>query len=125
MKVKLFDIKDTEAVNEFIDSHVLLEDGAVQVTSDGIVVFYKASKEEYPQTFLSEMIENLKRNKYHEEVRLAAMSAELEVYKDKGGKSTDFDEVLKKQKDATHNIRLFDSKITSLEEWKENNTSKI
>lgn len=118
MQVKTFSLRDEAEANKFINDHVLLEEGSVQVTSDNtIVIFYKAHKDEYQDVFVSEMLQGLKRNKFHEEVRLAAMEAEVSVYKDKGGKSGDFDKVLEKQKDAQQHIRLFEAKIKTLEEW--------
>lgn len=119
MKVKTFPLSQEQKANEFIDSVVLVEEGAVQVTSDNtIVVFYKAPKETYQEHFVNEMLESLHRNLFHEQIRKYAVDAELQEYKDKGGKTEGFDDVIKRQKEANDNIRMFEAKIAALESWK-------
>lgn len=125
MKVKTFRLNEEDKANEFIQSVVLLDEGSVQVTSDNtIVIFYKEFKENYESYFVAEMIESLKRNLFHEQIRAASFEAEIEVYRDKGGKSEGFDDVLKRSREATENIRMFENKIAALETWTASNISK-
>lgn len=125
MKVKIFALSQEEQANDFIQSAVLLEEGSVQVTSDGnIIIFYRALKEDYENAFVQEMISNLKRNLFHERVRQASNDAEFSSLKE-AGRSTypEFDEAGKKQKEITQNIANFEAKIAALESWTANNTS--
>lgn len=118
MKIKTFGVGEEDKINSFIDSVVLVDDGAVQVTSaDMVVVFYKDTKDKYEQTFVTEMLEALKRNRMHESVLKATIDAQIKVFTNTGGKSKDFDDLLTRQKDADKNIKLFDAKIAALETW--------
>lgn len=124
MKIKTF--KSSEEANEFIDNHVLLDDGAVQVTGSGdIVVFYKEHKDKFKEQFIDEMIEGLKRNLFYEETRLITIQAEVDGLKE-ANKATypEFDENSKKARDAEMHILRFKAKIEALEKWKAENTSK-
>lgn len=125
MKVKVFPLAQEQEANEFIQSHVLLDEGAVHITGEGIVVFYQSTKEEYGEYFRLQMIDNLKRNLLHEQIRQAANDAEYESMKVEG-RSTypEFDEAGKKQKEIVQNIKNFEAKIAALESWTADNTSK-
>lgn len=109
--------------NAFIDTVVLAQEHPIQFTGDHFVVFYEATKDNYQDTFIDRMLSGLKNNLFHEQVRKASVDAEVEVFKDKGGKSDDFDEALKRQREAEKNIQLFESKIAALEQWKANSSS--
>ena len=125
MKVKTFSLSKEQEANEFIDSVVLVEEGAVQVTSDDtIVIFYKETKENYQKHFVDEMLDSLRRNLFHEQIRKHALDAEVKQYTDNGGKSESFDDAMKRQKEASDNIHMFESKIAALESWTANNISK-
>lgn len=121
MKLKTF--TDADKANDFIQSVVLLDDGSVQVLPEGtIVVFYKETKENYKASFVEQMLESLERNKFHEEVRKAALDLEVAEYKQSGGKSDAFSDAIKRQKEANGNIQMFEAKIKGLKEWKASNT---
>lgn len=120
MKIQTFNVTDFEKANDFMQSVVMVEDGAVQVAGNNIVIFYKDTKEQYRKTFIAEMIESLKRNLYHEQVRQVAIQADVEVHRDKGGKADDVETTLERSRQATDNIRKFEAKITALEEWAKN-----
>tara|TARA_R110000782_G_scaffold11199_1_gene34347 strand:+ start:697 stop:1059 length:363 start_codon:yes stop_codon:yes gene_type:complete len=118
MNIKVFKTTEAEAANTFIKSVVLLEEGSVQVTGNGdIVIFYRETLENYNDSFVAEMVANLKRNLFHEQVRKVAIDSEIEVAKEHGMKSDRFDETLGRQKEATKNIQMFEDKITALETW--------
>lgn len=107
-----------EEANEFIKDHILLDEGAVQVTSNNeIVIFYKSHKDEYRAWFKDQMIDSLKRNLMYEEVRLVAANAEVSHYKEHGAKSTEFDTALKNARESEDNIKTFKAKIAALEGW--------
>lgn len=124
MKLKTFPLSKEAEANDFIQSVVLMQEGSIQVTSNNeIVIFYQETKEDYQTHFVDNMIESLKRNLFHEQVRKASLDLEVEIYKEKGGKSDDFDSAIKRQKEARDNINLFEAKIKGLESWTKSNTS--
>lgn len=125
MKIKTFALEDQKAANDFIDSAVLLPDGAVQVTgSNNIVIFYEETKDKYEKYFVDNMLSSLKKNLFHEQVRQASAQAEVDYYKANGGKSNNFDKAIKNVKESTDNIEVFEAKITALESWTVKPTSK-
>lgn len=117
MNIQIF--KNVSEANKFINTVELAEQGGVQVTADGsVAVFYLGDKETYNDRFLTRMIEGLKQNMFHEEIRLASATAEVETRKDKGTNLKGFDSALEKQKEAQLNIDIFKAKIDALEAWK-------
>lgn len=123
MQVKVFELSEEKKANKFIDSVVLPEQGAIHVVDDKIVVFYESSTEDYESFFIDRMIDNLKRNLFHEKVRKAATDAEYESTKEEGRTTyPEFDELNKKQREIDQNIAIFKAKIKGLEEWKAKNS---
>jgi acylphosphatase len=121
MNIQIF--KTTEEANAFIPTIELAEQGGVQVLPDGeIAVFFNGTKETYKERFLTRMIEGLENNLFHEEIRLASATAEVETRKDKGTNLKGFDASLEKQKEAQLNIDIFKAKIQALQAWKESNS---
>ncbi len=117
MQIAIF--KTEAEANAFIPTVELTEQGSVQVTTDNnIVVFYNGTKETYKERFIDRMLEGLRNNLFHEEVRLIAATAEVDSRKEKRTNMKGFDDVLTKQKDAETNIEIFKSKIAALEAWK-------
>lgn len=124
MYVKVFPIKDEKEVNEFLNTVVLVEDGAVQVTSENtIVVFYRDTKKNYETSFVGEMLEGLKRNLFHETIRKASLEAEFKAAEKRGTNYPEYDAAKKKLREAEQNITMFELKIKALEEWKAKPTS--
>lgn len=122
MKIKIFNTNQESEVNQFIDDNVLTDEGAIQVTADGkVVIFYRASKENYNQAFIIEMLEGLKRNLYHEEVRQVVINAEYEQAKEKGTSYPNFDDLAKKKNECEEQIKKFNTKIEALETWSKKN----
>lgn len=120
MQIAIFSTQ--EEANTFIPTVELTEQGAVQIMPDGkIAVFYNGTKETYQARFIERMLEGLKNNLFHEEVRLAAATAEVESRKEKGTNLKNFDGALEKQKEAQANIDIFKAKIDALEAWKAKN----
>ena len=119
MKVKTFNIKDEEKVNQFIDTVDLGEKGSVQL-ADGetFVVFYETEKDKYEEYFSNRMITGLKNNLFHEKLRKMAVDAEVEHFTEKGAKSEEFDQAKKSQEDAQSHIGRFEAKLKALTEWK-------
>ena len=112
--IKTFSLNEHEVVNAFIDTVV---EPQITITDNVIAVTYQSTKEGYQEYFTTFMIESLKRNVFNETVRKVALDAEVEEMKELGANLPDFDELKKKQKDASHNIKRFEAKIKALEEW--------
>jgi len=121
MKVKTFSLSQEAEANEFIKTVVLTE-GGLQVVDDKIVIFYADTKENYSEGFVATMLESLKRNLFHEQVRKVAGDAEYEYRKEKGTNRKGFDEAQDKQREIEDNIAMFEAKIASLESWTANNS---
>jgi len=121
MQVKTFSLSQEEEANKFIDS-VVVSDGGVQVVDNTIVVFYTAEKDIYERVFVTEMVDNLKRNLFHEEIRKIANEAETKHWKDKGTNLKEFDGANSKARDIEQNITIFTNKIEALEAWIANNS---
>ena len=113
--------KTADEVNEFTKTVVLHEQNPIQHNGEDFIVFYEAKKDDYENYFLNRMIEGLTRNLFHEEVRHASLEAEVKEFTDNGGKSDAFDDVMKREKEARQNIKLFKAKIASLEAWTNKN----
>jgi len=113
----------TEAeANAFIPTVELVEQGAVQVAADGsVVVFYNGTKDSYRERFINRMIEGVTNNLFHEEIRLAAATAEVDARKEHGTNLEVFNQALDRQKEAEKNIDVFKAKIAALEKWKASN----
>ena len=111
------EFKTADEVNSFTKDVVLSSDNSIQHNGENFIIFYEATKDKYEEVFINKMLDGLNRNLFHERVRLASLDAEVNEFKDKGGKSQVFDDVLKRQKEAKDNIRLFEAKIAGLQEW--------
>lgn len=108
--------KTAEEVNEFVTTVVLSESNPVQNNGEDFIVFYEATKKDYKEVFYNKMIEGLTRNLFHEEIRLAALDAE--VLSLESGKDGDkLVESKKRQKEAKDNIEIFKTKISGLQAW--------
>lgn len=121
MKIATFN-NETEA-NKFIEGVVLAEQSPIQYADGTIVVFYEATQEEYQRHFVEKMIRSLENNLFHEEVRKAAIDAELEARTKHGTHKKEYQEAEKRQKDAKENIDLFESKLNAMKAWKAASTS--
>lgn len=102
MKIKVFNINQYEEVNDFTKNVELLEDGAIQVSSEGnIIVFYREG-EEYKEKYIENIINSLKKNIFHEEIKIIATEQELayaeELAEGKSEKSPEYKVVKQKQK---------------------------
>jgi len=122
MQVKVFKLSEEAEANKFMETVVLAQEGAVQVVDDKIVIFYADTKENYEAGFVDSMLENLKRNLFHEQVREVATQAEYDYRKDKGTNQKGFDEAQDKIKEVTDNVAMFETKIAGLEAWKASNS---
>jgi len=122
MQVKVFKLSEEAEANKFMETVVLTQEGAVQVVDDKIVIFYADTKENYEAGFVESMLENLKRNLFHEQVREVATQAEYDYRKDKGTNQKGFDEAQDKIKEVTDNVAMFETKIAGLEAWKASNS---
>lgn len=112
--IKTFTLQQDAEANAFIET---VTEPQVTITDNTIAVTYQATKEGYEEYFVTMMIEALKRNLFNETVRKVALDAEMEESKNHGTSFPDFDELLKKQKEADQNIKRFTTKIAALEAW--------
>lgn len=122
MKIKVFGTGEYEKANEFIAGVELLESG-VQVTSDRQIVIFYNDKESYKTTYITSMLEKLRRNVFHEEILLISKKIELEQAQKEQGELSDkspegkfVKEKKKELKTVETNIELFRTKINAYEE---------
>lgn len=131
MKIKTFSIREEAEANEFINSVVVLQESGVQVTSEGrIVVFYEETKDAYNEYFVRTVIDNLKRNLFHEQIAQKSAKAEYDFALSKAGtksdKSPEARTAREKERNLvtkSENIELIESKIATYEAWITENTS--
>lgn len=121
MKIQTFDT--TEEANKFIDTVVMEEGGQIQYTHDGkVAVFYDCTKDEYEQHVIDRTIEKVKQSLFNNQTSQVAADAEVETFKNEGGKSEDFDDAIKKQSAGRQGIKVLENKLKALEEWKVSNS---
>lgn len=112
--IKTFKLEDYTGANEFIATVV---EPQVTITDNTIAVTYQSTKEGYEDFFLNMLIEGTKRNLFNEQVRKAALDAEVELMTELGTNLPEYDEIKGKQKEADKNIKRFKAKIAALEVW--------
>lgn len=108
--------KTAAEVNEFVEKVVLSDSNPIQNNGDYYIVFFEAMKDEYEDVFYERMIDNLSRNLFHEELRKAAVEAEVDALE--SGKDGDkLVESKKRLEEAKSNINIFKTKISGLQAW--------
>lgn len=115
MKIKVFKTSETELANDFIKDVDLIGDNPVQVTSDNEIVIFYLEKEHYEEGYAKRVMESLKRNLFHEEMRLISIELEVQLAIRKNEKELieNKEEQLKASKE---NIELLKKKIAAYEQ---------
>lgn len=111
--IKTFALTEDKEVNAFLET---VTEPNITVTDNAIVVNYQTTKDNYEAYFVGFMVDSLKRNTFNEMIRKLALDAEIEEMKDRTN-YPEYDELVKKQKEADQNIKRFDAKIAALEAW--------
>lgn len=122
MKIKIFDT--SEEANAFIDTVVMDDYGQIQYTADGkIAVFYDVEKSNYKDYLVDRTIERVERSLFNQQTNQVAATAEVETFRDEGGKSKDFDEAMEKRKGIDQGVKVLQRKLAALEAWKTKHSS--
>lgn len=119
MKFKVFDITEQDKANKFIQSVKLIDTGAIQVTSEGVVIFYK-DNENYEKQYLTRMLETLKEELVHQETLLISRKLEAKLAHKTANKET-FKNKEEAVKTVQENIELIQMKIDAYEQKLSNN----
>lgn len=116
--LKTFQLTQDEEVNAFLET---VTEPQITITDNAIVVNYQTTKADYSKYFVNFLIDSTKRNLFNEVIRKVALDAEIEELKERTN-YPEYDELVKKQKDANQTIKRFEAKIKALEAWQTSNS---
>ena len=111
--IKTFQLTQDAEVNAFLETVI---EPQITITDNAIVVNYQTTKADYKKYFVNFLIDSTTRNKFNEIIRKVALDAEIEEMKERTN-YPEYDELVKKQKEADLNIKRFEAKIKALEAW--------
>lgn len=122
MQIKTFN--NEEEANHFFKTLAPSETNSLQYHGGTYVIFYDAVAENYEDFFIDRMIHSLTTNIFHENIRKATIDAEVATRKKQGTNKSDYDDAVKRQKEAENTIEVMEAKLNAIRAWKAASTLK-